>query len=84
MYRHFFKTYGLRFAFFVTALLIFTAVLNNFLVEGKWQLYSLSDIISYYAVMFSCIILAGVMVKGFNNRIVLALIIIASISEQLM
>ena len=82
MYRHFFKTYGLRFALFVTALLIFTAVLNNFLVEGKWQLNSLSDMLSYYAVMFSCVILAGVMVKGFNNRIVLALIIIASISEQ--
>ena len=82
MYRHFFKTYGLRFALFVTALLIFTAVLNNFLVEGKWQLNSLSDMLSYYAVMFSCVILAGVMVKGFNNRIVLALIIVASISEQ--
>ncbi|GFD77263.1 hypothetical protein KUL118_01250 [Tenacibaculum sp. KUL118] len=83
MYRHFFTRYGGRFTLFLTSLLIFTSVLNRFLVEGQWELKSLSDLLSYYAVMFSCIIIAGVMVRGFNNRIVLALIIIASISEQI-
>lgn len=82
MYKHFFKKYGLRFSLFFTALLIFCAVLNNFLVDGEWQLNSASEIISYYAVMFSCVILAGVMVKGFNNRIILGLIVLASILEQ--
>jgi hypothetical protein len=84
MYRHFFKTYGLRFALFATSLLIFVAVLNNFLNNGQWALNSISDIFSYYAVMFTCVILAGVMVRGFNNRAVLGLIILSSILEQVL
>lgn len=82
MYKHFFKRYGLQFALFFTSLLILCAVINNFLVEGQWELNSVSDILSYYAIMFACVILAGVMVKGFNNRIILGLIVLASILEQ--
>ncbi|GFD70988.1 hypothetical protein KUL113_04080 [Tenacibaculum sp. KUL113] len=82
MYRHFFKTYGLRFSLFVSSLLIFVAVLNNFLDNGQWALNSISDLVSYYSVMFTCVILAGIMIRGFNNRAVLGLIVLASIFEQ--